>query len=87
MEEKLKMKKEDAVRTLINTILVALGCVVPAYAAGGHSTGTSILLIMFLGFFALIVVFQFIPGLVLFYNMLKGVFMKANKEAHADTKR
>jgi hypothetical protein len=35
------------------------------------------LLILFLGFAALIVVFQFIPGLVLLLSMLKGIFTAA----------
>jgi hypothetical protein len=35
------------------------------------------LLILFLGFAALIVVFQFIPGLVLLLSMLKGIFSEA----------
>ncbi len=74
-------------RTLINTIFAVLGWVFPAFAAGGNATGTSFLLIMFLGFFAVIVVFQFIPALVLFYNMLKGIFMKTNKDVHAHAKR
>ncbi len=73
-------------RTLINTIIAVLGWVVPAFAAGGNDTGTSFLLIMFLGFFAVIVVFQFIPGLVLLYNMLKGIFTAGDKKAVTHTK-
>ncbi|HTY21010.1 MAG TPA: hypothetical protein VMC44_05190 [Geobacteraceae bacterium] len=71
-------------KTLITTILVTLGWVVPALAASGEGVakGSSMLLILFLGFFALIVVFQFIPGLVLFFSMLRGMFTAAPKNAH-----
>ncbi len=72
-------------KTLLGTTLINLSWVAPALAAdGGLVKGTSILLILFLGFAALIIVFQFIPGLVLFYSMVKGLFRRAEKDA--DTK-
>jgi hypothetical protein len=68
-------------RTLIRTILVTLAWVAPALATDGSvAKGSSILLILFLGFAALIIVFQFIPGLVLFFSMLKGLFTAAPKK-------
>lgn len=71
-------------KTLIRTLLITVGWVTPALAAGGGiATGSSILLILFLGFFALIIVFQFIPGLVLFFSMLKGLFASSPKKEHA----
>jgi len=71
-------------RTLISTIFTTLALVVPALAADGSAAkGSSLLLILFLGFAALIVVFQFIPGLVLFFSMLKGIFTAAPKKASA----
>jgi len=75
--------------TLIGTLLATLGWVTPAIAASdGIVKGSSILLILFLGFFALIIVFQFIPGLVLFFSMLKGLFKAAPEKEHAtDDKR
>ncbi len=73
-------------RTLLGTMLILFGQVAPALAAtGGIVKGTSILLILFLGFAALIIVFQFIPGLVLFFSMLRGIFRKAQKNG-ADTR-
>lgn len=76
-------------RTLIASILVTLGCVAPALAASESvAKGSSLLLILFIGFFALIVVFQFIPGLVLLFSMLKGMFTAApKKEQMANEKR
>lgn len=46
-----------------------------ALAAGGaHAQGLSVLVILFLAFGAVIVVFQAIPGLLLFFSMLRGLF-------------
>jgi hypothetical protein len=75
-------------RTLINTLFAVACWTVPAIAAGtGVAKGSSFLMILFLGFAALIVVFQFIPGLVLFYSMLKGIFTGAPKKSEANVKR
>ena len=69
-------------RTLMGTLIVTLASVAPALAADGTIVkGSSILLILFLGFAALIIVFQFIPGLVLFATMLKSLFSRAPKKA------
>ena len=47
----------------------------PAIAAGGMETeGTSLITILLIGFGALIVVGQLIPGIVLFGGMVKGLF-------------
>jgi len=63
--------------TMITAIMVAA---TPALASGGEETiGTSLLVILFLGFGVLIVVCQLIPGLVLFCSMLKGLFDSAAK--------
>jgi hypothetical protein len=71
-------------RTLIRTLLVTVGWVAPALAADASiAKGSSLLLILFLGFAALIIVFQFIPGLVLLFSMLKGIFTAAPKNAPA----
>ncbi len=68
--------------TLLRAIIVTLASVAPALAANGSEVkGSSFLLILFLGFAALIIVFQFIPGLVLLATMLKGLFTQAPKKA------
>jgi hypothetical protein len=52
----------------------------PAMASSDPETmGTSLLVLLFLGFGALIVVFQLIPSLLLFGSMLKGLFGGAGK--------
>jgi hypothetical protein len=73
---------EVAMRTLMGTLLVTLASVAQALAADGSFVkGSSVLIILFLGFAALIIVFQFIPGLVLFLSMLKGLFTRPPKVA------
>lgn len=68
-------------RTLFRALIVTLASVAPALAANGSEVkGSTFLLILFLGFAALIIVFQFIPGLVLFATMLKGLFTRAPKK-------
>jgi hypothetical protein len=71
--------------TMLRTLIVTQSLVTPALAAdGGVAKGSSLLLILFLGFGALIVVFQFIPGMMLFFSMLKGLFTVAPKRAPAE---
>jgi len=71
-------------KTILTTLAVTLATVSPALAADASTVkGSSILLILFLGFGALIVVFQFIPGMVLFFSMLKGLFTAAPKKVAA----
>jgi uncharacterized membrane protein len=52
------------------------------YAAGTTGTGGgNLLLTLFIGFFALIVVFQLVPAVLLFIGMVKGLTSKETKEA------
>jgi chromate transport protein ChrA len=67
--------------TLLRAVIVLLASVTTALAANSTVVkGSTFLLILFLGFAALIIVFQFIPGLVLFATMLKGLFSRAPKK-------
>jgi hypothetical protein len=61
---------------IIMTIFAAIMIeATPALASSDQETmGTSLLVLLFLGFGALIVVLQLIPSLVLFGSMLKGLF-------------
>ena len=50
----------------------------PALASGDMETaGTSLLVLLFLGFGALIIACQLVPSLMLFCSMLKGLFSTA----------
>ena len=67
-------------RALLSAMTAVFGWVTPALAAtGGAVQGVSIILILFIGFAALIIVLQFIPGLALFFSMVKGLFRAAPK--------
>jgi hypothetical protein len=53
-------------------------------AAGGAETGgLSWMVILFLVFGGLILVFQLVPGFMLFYSMLKGFFSASAKDTVA----
>jgi hypothetical protein len=69
-------------KTLLKSLLVTLVWIAPALAAAETDPeGGGLLIIAFLGFGALIVVFQFIPSLILFGSMLKGLFTSSAKQA------
>jgi len=51
-----------------------------AYAAtGAPSEGAGLLTYCFVGFFALIIVLQFVPAMILFAGMIKGLFSHPEK--------
>ena len=51
-----------------------------AFAASGvQSQETGILVYFFIGFFALIVVSQLVPAVILFIGMVRGVFARPEK--------
>lgn len=67
-------------KTLIRNTLIALFCFSSsAYAAAEADGGGSFLLTLFVGFFALIIVFQLVPAAILFVGMLKGLFSREQK--------
>ena len=68
-------------RVLISTIAAVLVTVSQVMAAGGgNAEPMSILMILFLGFGALILVFQLFPAVVLFVGMVKGLMAPAVKK-------
>ena len=74
-------------RTLLNT-LVALFAFVPA-ALAAENTGAgegSLLLSLFIGFFALIIVFQLVPATLMLIGMLRGIFGRDQKNVETTTR-
>ena len=68
-------------RVLISTIAAVLVTVSQVMAAGGSSAEpVSFLMIVFMGFGALILVFQIFPAVVLFVGMLKAIMAPATKK-------
>jgi hypothetical protein len=55
-----------------------------ALAAGGgtNGEGISMLATLFIAFGVLIVMFQFIPGILLLVGMLRGIFSASEKKTH-----
>ncbi|MFH1911763.1 MAG: hypothetical protein ABIK91_07070 [Pseudomonadota bacterium] len=78
--------KEEAMKLIITVLTAIMVKATPALASSGQETmGTSLLVLLFLGFGALIVICQLIPGLVLFCSMLKGLFGSAEKNTMPKT--
>jgi hypothetical protein len=71
-------RKEDAMKIMMKILAVVAVWATPALASKDAETmGGSPLVLIFLGFGALIVVFQMIPSLLFFVSMLKGFFVGA----------
>lgn len=71
-------------RVLISTIAAVLVTVSQVMASGGgNAEPVSILMILFMGFGALILVFQLFPAVVLFIGMIKGIMAPAVKKVEA----
>ena len=59
---------------------MAVGSASVVYAAtGAPSEGAGLLTYCFVGFFAMIIVSQLVPAMVLFAGMVKGLFSHAEK--------
>ena len=68
-------------RTVIRTLIALVASTMPALAAGQlREEGGSIMLVLFFGFGALILVSQLFPGLSLFTIMLKEIFTGSRKK-------
>jgi hypothetical protein len=66
----------------MTTLGALMAMATPAIAAGGTETeGSSLFIILLLGFGALIVAFQVIPGFFMLSAMIKGIFGKDKTEA------
>jgi hypothetical protein len=70
-------------RTFIRTIIATLACAMPALAAGRVEEEGSIMMVLFLGFGALIIVSQLFPGVMLFTVMFKEIFTGSRKKTAA----
>lgn len=70
-------------KNIVRSFIVALTCSSIASAAFAAKApadqGGSLLLTLFIGFFALIVVFQLVPACILFVGMLKGLLAREEK--------
>jgi hypothetical protein len=73
---------EDIMKTTLrNTLIALITFSSSAFAAGNAGAGEgSLLLSLFIGFFALVVVFQLVPATIMLIGMLRGLFGRDRKE-------
>lgn len=75
-------------RTAARTIITMLVWIAPALAAVEADPGEGgMLLNLFLGFGAVILVFQLLPSLILFASMIKGLVARPAKETMATAEK
>lgn len=64
-----------------NGTVMALSITTAAYASNGvESSGVSLLMWIFFFFVGCIIVMQLVPGMTLFFGMLKGIFSTLKRE-------
>lgn len=68
---------------LVNALLVSLGSVSSAFAAGGREDNSGLFVYIFLGFCALIIALQVMPAILLLFGMAKGIKKETPAEAKA----
>ncbi|GLI37409.1 hypothetical protein KI811_13130 [Geobacter hydrogenophilus] len=68
-------------KTTLATMITLIVASIAFAASGAESDGSGILLALFIGIGALIIVFQMLPGLALFGSMLKGLFSGKDAES------
>ena len=67
--------------TLRNTLIALITFSSSAFAAGNSGAGEgSLLLSLFIGFFALIVVFQLVPATIMLIGMVRGLLGRDQKQ-------
>lgn len=68
-------------KNIVRNALIALFAFSsPAFAAAeAASNGSNFLLTLFVGFFALIIVFQLVPATLMFIGMVKGLVSRESK--------
>lgn len=70
-------------KTSIQSIALQLLLWVPAASAAGSGEpgGSNLMMWLFLGFLALVVVLQMVPGVTLFIGMVKGLFSSSKQQS------
>ena len=67
-------------KTMKMLVSMVAGSTSAAYAATAtQGEGAGILAYFFVGFFALIIVTQLVPAMILFFGMVKGLFSSSEK--------
>jgi hypothetical protein len=82
-----KIQKEDVMkgmRTIMNAVAVSLAFVPKAFAGTTKVYSSSILVLAFVGFLALVVVIQLIPAIMTLIGALKGIASKNEENRMAE---
>jgi hypothetical protein len=67
-------------KTMKMLLSMVIGSASAVYAASGvQGEDAGILAYFFVGFFALIIVTQLVPAMILFFGMVKGMFSSSEK--------
>jgi hypothetical protein len=78
---------EDIMKALIKAIALTLIASSSAYAAAGSaSEDAGLLVYLFAGFFAVIIITQLVPATILLFGMLKGIFSSESKSSAVKSK-
>lgn len=64
----------------ITLALMITGSQAVAFGGGIGGNGISLLTTLLISFGAMIIIFQFVPGIMLFFGMLKGLYSSAEAE-------
>lgn len=84
-EENTQLKKEKAmfpIKSILSTLVVTMMLVGPAFAVDTATTYNSgILVLLFVGFCALLIVAQLVPAVLMLIGMTKAVTQKSSKES------
>jgi hypothetical protein len=79
----MAIHQEDIMKAIIKkSALFSLCSVTSAFAASGaEEDGSGIYFWLFIGFAALIIAFQFVPGIMMMCGMAKGILGSETKKA------
>jgi len=66
---------------LLSLVITGTQALASASGGGSEGEGLSLFATFFIAFGALIVMFQFVPGIILFVGMLKGLFSPSEKKS------
>jgi hypothetical protein len=80
-EKRNHQRKGDTMKRTTITVLALLAAVTPALASGGtEPAGTGLFVSLLMAFGLLIVLFQLVPGAVLFCSIIKTLFGASAKK-------
>jgi len=82
--ERHNFRKEAVMKTMRMLISMMAGSASVAFAAAEtQGSEMGILTYLFIGFFAVVIVFQLVPAMVLFVGMVKGLFSRQQQKSPA----